>query len=119
MRQKIYDDAYGLDAWDQRYSRRCFVTIANSAVWTAVTREQPPTTPPSAKEYTESGLPWFEYYGDGGEAVKGADKLAKLDSVATKGKLKGLLDLFKNESVDVEKTIVLCRDEAKQVREML
>jgi hypothetical protein len=119
MRQEIYDDPYGLDAWDQRYSSRCFVTIANSAVWTAVTGEQPPTTSPTAKEYTERGLPWFDYYGGDGEVVEGAEKLAKLDSVATKGKLKGLLDLFKNESVDVEQTIALRRKEAKQVREML
>ena len=51
MQQEIYDDPYGLDAWDQRHSSRCFVTIANSAVWTAVTGERPPTEPPTAKEY--------------------------------------------------------------------
>ncbi len=51
MKQEIYDDPYGLDAWDQRHSSRCFVTIANSAVWTAVTGERPPTEPPTAKEY--------------------------------------------------------------------
>lgn len=119
MHQEIYDDPYGLDAWDQRYSSRCFVTIANSQVWTGVTGERPPTTPPTAKEYTERGLPWFDYYGGDGDAVEGAGKLAKLGSVATKGKQKGLFDLFKNEPVDVEQTIELRRNEAKQVREML
>ena len=43
MRQEIYDDPFGLDAWDQRHCSRCFITIANSAVWTAVTGERPPT----------------------------------------------------------------------------
>ena len=28
MRQEIYDDPYGLDAWDHRHASRCFVTIA-------------------------------------------------------------------------------------------
>ncbi len=69
MKQEIYDDRYGLDAWDQRHSSRCFVTIANSAVWTAITGERPPTEPPTAKEYTEAGLPWFDYYG--GDAAEG------------------------------------------------
>jgi hypothetical protein len=119
MHQEIYNDPYGLDAWEQRYSSRCFVTIANSAVWTAVTGEHPPTTPPTATEYTERGLPWFDYYGGDGEAVDGAGKLAKLDSVATKSKLRGLLNLFKNEPVEVEQVIGLRRDEPKRVREML
>ena len=30
MRQEIYEDEYGLDAWDQRHPARCFITIANS-----------------------------------------------------------------------------------------
>ena len=25
MKQDIYDDPHGLDAWDQRHSSRCFV----------------------------------------------------------------------------------------------
>ncbi len=57
MRQQIYDDPYGLDVWDQRHSSRCFVTIANSAVWTAVTGERPPTEPPTAKIYTDMVRP--------------------------------------------------------------
>jgi hypothetical protein len=63
MRQEIYDDPYGLDAWDQRHLGRCFVTIANSTAWEAISGERPPTEPPSAKLYTAAGLPWFEYYG--------------------------------------------------------
>ena len=30
MQQEIYDDPYGLDAWDQRHASRCFVSIVNS-----------------------------------------------------------------------------------------
>ena len=57
MRQEVYQDPYGLDAWDQRHASRCFVSITNSKPWLAVTGERPPTLPPSAKEYTEAGLP--------------------------------------------------------------
>ena len=118
MRQEIYDDPYGLDAWDQRHFSRCFVTIANSAVWTAVTGERPPTEPPSAEEYTDRGLPWFDYYGGDAEAVEGAKKLAKLDSVATMGDRKGEVPLPENESVEVKQIIALRKTGSPQVREM-
>ena len=31
MKQEIYEDPYGLDAWDQRHPSRCFVAIVNPA----------------------------------------------------------------------------------------
>ena len=37
MRQTVYDDDHGLDAWDQQHTSRCFVTIANSMQWLAIT----------------------------------------------------------------------------------
>ena len=36
IKQEIYDDPYGLDAWDQRHYSRCFVTIANSVAWAKI-----------------------------------------------------------------------------------
>jgi hypothetical protein len=119
MKQEIYDDPYGLDAWDQRHSSRCFVTIANSAVWTAVTGERPPTEPPTAKIYTDMGLPWFDYYGGDAEAVEGAEKFTKLISVNAMGKQKGETPLPENESVDVEWVSALRKKGSDQVREML
>jgi hypothetical protein len=118
MRQEIYDDSFGLDAWDQRNSSRCFVTIANSAVWTGVTGESIPTKSPTAKDYTNRGLPWFDYYGGGAKAVDGAEKLAKLASVAAMGKQKGETPLPENDSVDVERIIALRKIGSDQVREM-
>ena len=118
MKQEIYDDPYGLDAWDQRHSSRCFVSIANSAVWTAITGERPPNEPPTAKEYTNAGLPWFDYYGGDAEAIAGAQKFKSLVSVAAMGKQKGETPLPENESVNVERIIALRKRGADQVREM-
>lgn len=84
MRQEIYDDRYGLDAWDQRHPSRCFVTIANSAQWMAITGERPPSEPPTAAEYTEHGLPWFDYYDADAAAIAGAERLGMLKSVREK-----------------------------------
>jgi hypothetical protein len=83
MRQRIDEDPHGLDAWDTEHSSRCFVHLVNSLQFNAVTGKQPPQKPLTAKDYTEAGLPWFEYYSDG-EAVGGSGMLAKLKSLGAK-----------------------------------
>ena len=59
---------------------RCFVHIANSLVWRAITGEAPLTVPFTAKEHTRHGLPWFEYYSDNSVAVDGSEKLDGVNS---------------------------------------
>lgn len=100
MRQKIYDDRYRLEDWDFRHSSRCFVHIANSVVWREITGQAPPTRPPTAKQYTQAGLPWFDLYDADRAAVEGAEELAGLNSVKAKGEGKGESPLPENESVD-------------------
>jgi len=92
MRQEIYEDEYGIDAWDQDNGYRCFIHLANSKQYQAITGHQPPHTPATATDYTSAGLPWFDYYDDS-KALPGADNLGKLTSVAAKviKKGKGLL----------------------------
>ena len=82
MSQEIYEDEFGLDAWDQEQGARCFVTMANSQQWIAITGERPPTQPPTVREYAEAGLPWFLHYDRDREALAGAQRLAGLRSVA-------------------------------------
>ncbi len=99
MRQEIYDDPYRLDEWDTRHASRCFVHLSNALVWRAITGENPPTTPPTSREYTRAGLPWFEYYAADLAALGGSGILAKLKSVVTLGKEKGDVPLPENEPV--------------------
>lgn len=89
MKQEIYDDPYGLDAWDQRHGSRCFVSLLNTTQWMTVTGARPPSEPPTARDYTASGLPWFDYYGGDARAVAGSDKLRGLSSVAQHAKATG------------------------------
>ena len=89
MRQEIYEDDYGFDAWDTSVRSRCFVHILNSVQFLNVTGAQPPSEPPSALDYTKAGLPWFDYYDGELMALEGAKKLAGLDSVAVKKLKKG------------------------------
>ena len=100
MKQEIYDDPHAFDVWDTRASSRCFVHIANSLAWRAVTGEEPPTTPLTAREYEDAGLPWFELYGKDRSALEGAAALAELKTVKGMGEEKGEHPLPENETVE-------------------
>ena len=117
MRQAIYDDPYGLDAWDQRHGSRCFVTIANTANWIAVTGEVPPTSPPTAADYSRRGLPWFEYYNADAEVLAGSKVLGDLKSVKRMGEASGESPLPENESVEGILPFRLGRQIRKVLRE--
>ena len=83
MRQEIYEDPFGLSAWEMSVKSRCFVHILNSVQYFEVTHERPPTRPPTAKQYTDAGLPWFDYYDAESKALASPTKLLKLKSIAT------------------------------------
>jgi hypothetical protein len=117
MKQEIYRDTFKASDWDLDHSGKCFVHIANSLVWRQFTGIEPPTTPPTAEEYSRAGLPWFLWYDDAHVAVKGSKELAGLKSVATVGKHKEA-SLPENQVVSPSNVKVLRRGLKKgQVRE--
>ncbi len=89
MLQEIYEDPFGIDAWDQSEPTRCFVHMLNSAQYRRVTGSPPPTEPITKEQYARYGIPWFEYYDDEAKALSGADRLAALQSVGQAGLLGG------------------------------
>ena len=117
MRQHIEEDPHDLGAWDQRHASRCFVSILNSVQWRAVTGEKPPTQPPTAKDYTECGLPWFAYYGSDRTAVPGSDRLKGAASVAQHAKATGKEPLPANETIAVSHVIPVGGARRRPVRE--
>lgn len=98
MRQEIYEDPFGLDAWDFEHSSRCFVHLVNSRQYHDITGNPPPQEPPTAHEYTKAGLPWFEYYSDA-QAVAGSDVLAKMKGIAATVAEKDGATMKENDSV--------------------
>lgn len=66
MRQEIFPDDYGWQTWDPSIVGRAEVRLVGVAEWSALTGEQPPPTPVSARAYTEAGLPWFDLYSERG-----------------------------------------------------
>jgi hypothetical protein len=96
---------------------RCFVHIANSQSWHAITGDRPPTKAPTAGEYTESGLPWFDYYADG-PIVDGSPILDGVKSIGEVWKKQHHSGLPGNESVDPESVVKLQKGRKNdQVRE--
>ncbi|MCP4499638.1 MAG: hypothetical protein GY822_06685 [Deltaproteobacteria bacterium] len=67
---------------DMRSSSRCFIHLCNSIVWSELTGEKPPGTAPTAREYANHGLPWFDYYSDD-KAVQGSKVLNEQKSRRT------------------------------------
>lgn len=109
MRQEIYEDPYGIDTWEQSAKSRCFVHILNSVQYFLVTHEKPPTRPPTAKEYTDAGLPWFEYYDAEHKALASPTKLSKLKSIAEiKARERGS-ELPNNEPVSPRNVVTLSK----------
>jgi hypothetical protein len=118
MRQEIYEDPFKLSDWDMNQKSRCFVHLSNSLVWRAITGDTPPTVPFTAKEYTDHGFPWFDYYSDNATALQGSTKLNGLKSVVEMGKEKGDNPLPENESIDPAHIVKLRKGLKKgQVRE--
>lgn len=116
MRQHIYEDSYGIDAWDTAHRSRCFVHILNSLQYRGVSGRYPPTKAPNAADYTKAGLPWFEYYSDA-PAVAGSSKLAGLASVAANWFKKGSAPMPDNDPVSVTNKVALGPSRKSIVRE--
>lgn len=89
MRQEIYSDDYGIDVWDTSAGVSCYVHIVNSLQYFSVCGVSPPHHPPTAEEYAEAGLPWFDYYDADQKALLGAKRLADLESIRTRRIRKG------------------------------
>ena len=115
MSQQIYQDEWGLKAWDMRNGSRCFVTIANSEQWWAITNEAPPHNPPSAEEYSRFGLPWFEYYKDA-QTIEGSEKLRNVKPI---GELDhdGASKLDKSVEIASKQVISVGKSKPRTVRE--
>lgn len=101
MKQEIYEDSYGFDAWDRSRAARCFVTILNAGQWQAVTGELPPTEPVSAEQYEAMGIPWFDWYAADQAPVGGAPAFEGVRSVSEMAKAKGDDAVAPDQPVDI------------------
>jgi hypothetical protein len=118
MKQDVYEDRFELADWDLERSSRCFVHIVNSLVWRAIAGNHPPTTPPTAKQYTKAGLPWYDYYDETARPLEGSPVLQGVKSVAALGTDRGQVPLPENEPCNPAAVVPLHKGRRRgQVRE--
>ena len=101
MRQEIYADSFSIHDWDTEHGSRCFIHLVNSTTWQRITGQRPPSPPPTARDYTQAGYPWFDYYDAELKALDGSKTLAAVKSVKAKGQEKRLPPLPENKTVPV------------------
>jgi hypothetical protein len=82
MTQESTADRHGLASWDTSLTSRCYVHLCVADDWNRLTGTPPPHQPPTAREYTKAGLPWFEYEVEK-PAVGGDTALSGVKSVNT------------------------------------
>jgi tetratricopeptide (TPR) repeat protein len=101
IRQEIVEDYYGADTWDEELRGKIYVRIVNSVMFKQITGLDAPPSPISAKQYTDAGLPWFDYYDEAMPAVLPSAKLAGIRPVGVLDKAKGVFDKSENEPVHI------------------
>ncbi|KKO19556.1 MAG: hypothetical protein BROFUL_01727 [Candidatus Brocadia fulgida] len=117
MKQKIYPDLHGIDAWDQNNYGRVVVHSMNSAQFFEITGIQPPPSPIDAKTYTKHGLPWFDLYDETKGTVAPSDLLSKVKTITERDKERGG-HAEGNQSIDVsEKHIKKIRPDNERKKE--
>jgi hypothetical protein len=62
------EEGYGRGAWDLSSRFRCSAYPVNTFAYRDITGRHAPGRPPTAREYSRAGLPWFECYGADREA---------------------------------------------------
>lgn len=81
IKQEIYEDPYGIAAWDARSTARCFVHVINSSDFKEITGKNPPHPPITKRRYQECGIPWYAYYGGDRRVLSAGEKLRQLKSI--------------------------------------
>lgn len=90
MRQKVYEDEYGVTTWSVEQVKEVVIYIVNSEQFEALTGIAPPPTPIDAATYTAHGFPWFDLYDEHKKALPASDKLKKVKSTGELDKDKDL-----------------------------
>ncbi len=101
MKQEIYPDPHGIETWDPDNYGRVFVHIVNSLMYREITGKEPPSTPISAKTYTEAGYPWFDLYGEDLGDLPTPEQFKDIKSVKEMDQAEGSAPQPDDDSVNV------------------
>jgi hypothetical protein len=65
VKQEIYADKFGIDAWDERHAKTIEVKIVEASRWIGLTGREAPPVPEAAARYAERQGVWFDYTAPG------------------------------------------------------
>jgi len=82
LRQNVFPDPHGADAWDQSNFGRVCIHLVNSARFQEITGQEPPPTPVTEHTYAEHKFRWFPAYGVEPGAVAATARLANAQTIA-------------------------------------
>jgi len=71
IRQKVYPDPFGASVWRAEPEVEIAIDLLTPDEFRALTCEEAPPSPVSAKDYADWGLPWFELDDAGAGALQG------------------------------------------------
>ncbi len=101
IRQKVYADPHGVEAWDADNRGRLNVHLVNSDQYRELTGKLPPPSPVDAKAYVEHGLPWFDLYDEGLPHLPPAAPLIGVKTIREHDTLLGIEPGSEEQSYDV------------------
>jgi hypothetical protein len=101
MKQKIYPDKYSVETWDENQFGRVYIHIVNSMMYREITGKEAPSTPVTAKTYTQHGFPWFDLYDEHKGDVEQSSILSQVKQVKEMDKEKGFSPQQDDSSVEV------------------
>ena len=107
MRQRIHEDPFGVESWEQRTTSRCFIHLLDTRHFQQVTGYAAPQEPPSAEVYSRAGLPWFELYDADRATLEGAPRLQQVESLETRRVREGRPPLQDSAPIDPEQVVGL------------
>jgi hypothetical protein len=82
IRQKVYPDPFGVSVWRRQPAAEIAIDLLAPEDFRALTGQEPPPSPVSAKDYSDWGLPWFELDDTGAPALKGTGAFNVLKGAA-------------------------------------
>jgi hypothetical protein len=117
IKQKIYEDKYGAETWDENHFGRVYIHIVNSLAFEQITGLKPPKSPIDIKTYQKYKIPWFEVYDEPLKDVKTSEELYEVKPIKLIDKIKGVFnkdDLIKLDiSEDNVKKIKITSDKVE------
>lgn len=81
--QRIYQDQFGIDTWDETAAVAVDIAIVEAAALAALTGRPAPASPVTAETYVRHHLPWFALYDDDVTAVAPGPAFERMAPAAT------------------------------------